>query len=786
MFPLRAFNNRIVALIFMACVAVLGCTLQPPTPSPTVTVQIGGQELPAENLPPCAGLSEQACYSCPLAVGLSAEKRVTSLRMVYTGETLTFDANSTARVLVASAIGAMSATPEQRETLWLATEQVDLSGVESVLLKTPDLASALENQEIRAQLMDQVILATPPVMSAFTILKSFAGVATLTDGLFELDRQGNVIPTTGIDGLSFAPAFLIDPQNLQIQVSADESVYEIRSILVGNVKQAYIKGPDALDPLKSLTSPDRARDEVVLSLPVSAAIPGSAIPGFPAPEHPVVGIAVVAPSLTDLAPPYTSVGLAESFEVDKRSLAGYSFQTLAFLISDMVPDLVSQNCQQAIFSALEPAAFSAAQSVEAGRGIFSALKELIKSVLVDSGPDIFAKCVPSGTGFFGRLSEFVGFIDDVLDKLKVREAAEQISFVEDMLSSFGGGPGLTIYLFDLCSVCPGECSVSNGSLSCDSAQQPSCGDGSCNGTESCSTCSQDCGTCAPSCGDSFCNGNETCSSCSNDCGACSPSCGDGSCNGTETCSSCSNDCGACQPVCGDNSCNGNESCSSCSNDCGSCAPSCGDGFCNGTETCSNCSQDCGACAPSCGDGSCNGNESCSSCSNDCGACAPSCGDGSCNGTETCSSCSNDCGACLPDLTISFSSPPPPTTVGLGTASFIKVTVTKTGGSLTNGTFALIRIYLSTDTNITDSDYRCSMDGTASENSGERFSNTSLNSSGSVTQTVLCAPGDVALTPTQGTLATGTYHWGAIVDPTFFHTESNDGNNVILGGTVTVQ
>jgi hypothetical protein len=47
------------------------------------------------------------------------------------------------------------------------------------------------------------------------------------------------------------------------------------------------------------------------------------------------------------------------------------------------------------------------------------------------------------------------------------------------------------------------------------------------------------------CGDGTCNGSDTCSNCPGDCGACAPVCGDGSCNGTETCSSCSSDCGAC-------------------------------------------------------------------------------------------------------------------------------------------------------------------------------------------------------------------------------------------------
>ncbi|HEX2880418.1 MAG TPA: hypothetical protein VHO25_12875, partial [Polyangiaceae bacterium] len=73
----------------------------------------------------------------------------------------------------------------------------------------------------------------------------------------------------------------------------------------------------------------------------------------------------------------------------------------------------------------------------------------------------------------------------------------------------------------------------------------------------------------------------------------SPSCGDGACNGTETCSTCAADCGACS-TCGNGACGSGESCSNCPADCGACA-SCGDGACTGTETCSTCASDCGSC-----------------------------------------------------------------------------------------------------------------------------------------------------------------------------------------------
>ncbi len=101
-----------------------------------------------------------------------------------------------------------------------------------------------------------------------------------------------------------------------------------------------------------------------------------------------------------------------------------------------------------------------------------------------------------------------------------------------------------------------------------------CGDGQCEGEETCTNCAQDCGQCAPACPDGTCNGTETCNTCAQDCGACPPGCGDGTCGGTETCTSCPDDCGACPPACGDGTCNGTETCESCAGDCGQCPLDC--------------------------------------------------------------------------------------------------------------------------------------------------------------------------------------------------------------------
>jgi hypothetical protein len=78
-------------------------------------------------------------------------------------------------------------------------------------------------------------------------------------------------------------------------------------------------------------------------------------------------------------------------------------------------------------------------------------------------------------------------------------------------------------------------------------------------------------TAAPSCGDGSCDPSEDCSSCPSDCNVCPETCGDGQCDPSESCGSCEADCGAC---CGNDSCDAaeGESWASCWRDCSDDAP----------------------------------------------------------------------------------------------------------------------------------------------------------------------------------------------------------------------
>jgi hypothetical protein len=77
-----------------------------------------------------------------------------------------------------------------------------------------------------------------------------------------------------------------------------------------------------------------------------------------------------------------------------------------------------------------------------------------------------------------------------------------------------------------------------------------CGNGQCEGSETCGSCAQDCGTCPPVCGDGTCQAGETCGGCTKDCGACPPACGNGKCETGESCASCAKDCPCADPCAG--------------------------------------------------------------------------------------------------------------------------------------------------------------------------------------------------------------------------------------------
>lgn len=177
-----------------------------------------------------------------------------------------------------------------------------------------------------------------------------------------------------------------------------------------------------------------------------------------------------------------------------------------------------------------------------------------------------------------------------------------------------------------------------------------CGDNTCTGSETPSSCPADCGSGTTSCPSTLANDYTDSSSCSSTCSqgcnyengcptTCWESsagwCGDNTCDSNEDSSWCPTDCGGgsstnyCDGICG----NGEDS--SCPGDCGSTSSSCPSTIANDYTNSYTCSSTCsGGCnydsqgCPStcwestagyCGDNVCDGNEDSTSCSVDCGS-----------------------------------------------------------------------------------------------------------------------------------------------------------------------
>ncbi|MDI6737120.1 MAG: hypothetical protein QME12_01225 [Nanoarchaeota archaeon] len=134
-----------------------------------------------------------------------------------------------------------------------------------------------------------------------------------------------------------------------------------------------------------------------------------------------------------------------------------------------------------------------------------------------------------------------------------------------------------------------------------------CGNGRCDSSENCNTCSQDCG----------CSSSQRCSWS----GQCETFCGNRQCDGSENCNTCVSDCrcgsdqrcsysGQCETFCGNGKCEGNENCNTCFQDCG----------CSKSEECApgNSRADQRGCASLCGNGKKDFGEDCTSCELDAG------------------------------------------------------------------------------------------------------------------------------------------------------------------------
>ena len=128
----------------------------------------------------------------------------------------------------------------------------------------------------------------------------------------------------------------------------------------------------------------------------------------------------------------------------------------------------------------------------------------------------------------------------------------------------------------------------------------------------------------------------------------------------------------------------------------------------------------------------------------------------------------------PDLTVSNISGIP-SVHKQGETFNTSVTVNRSGGELIASSWVMVKVYASSNSSITTSDTEIATTGSSD------FLSSVLNSSGSQTKTINASTS--SLTP-------GDYYIGAIVDPTDYHSESDENNNSLAGtvmklGRITV-
>ncbi|MCB9659777.1 MAG: hypothetical protein H6726_19165 [Sandaracinaceae bacterium] len=361
-------------------------------------------------------------------------------------ETCVLDANATARTLVVLALGGRYLSPQSRLALWVELGNTDLTPVEASLRRSPSLQQALLDPTLATSVREarddftRITLAQP--------------------------RRLVPDPDHGLENLEFGEPIL-SADRTQVALSARLGRYpgwtglllrdvgEIRAVRTGS-SIVYLRSSDFIDVYRVLQAYQPAVVEGNLTISVQ--------------EGPDVDVRVIAPSFVGYAShalnPDPRVPLSDELlygEVMGRSLAGIAARMVAALLPDLIGELGSSPCEEAILE------FIAASVTEVPTNLPTTIGEIdgwandVLTTLIDNFHTLTA-CSFIGVPprWLSWLADKVALVDDLLDA---------IDNTLDLVDVVGGSP-FAFHTLELCSVCcaggecPTACGVEAGTLVC--------------------------------------------------------------------------------------------------------------------------------------------------------------------------------------------------------------------------------------------------------------------------------------------------------------------------------
>lgn len=469
MMPLLVQSRVAVLPVLCALVACGGKGGSPPPAADpivadTTTLRLGTTEVGASGAPDqrCARLAAEGRGLSPIVFARSATGGILGARIVDGGSTCAVDAPSTARTLVLLSQGGAFMSPAERAALWARLTTIDVGNIERVLTSRRGIAGALADPTARQELQTALGAITLLVMQERSSAL-LASAPTLT----ALGEPG-VYPdsTWGLDGLLIhSPRVSSDGTSVNVAVDATDSVFELRSLMVGDQAIGYLKAPDMLDPLYPIADPRSARTSMTITVARSP---------YPYGDSTTLQLDVLGGGLVGGVASW-DIKQAEAFAVQGRSLAGYGLEALLLLLPQLADGLVGDACAQDVAGlfldgnaalvrtlAQAPTTSKASLLVSSLHGTAVAIGEQFATL-----PTIASECGLSDVS--QATASYWGGIKKLLDFIQyTRDSA---TLVYKMTSSFLGGPELARHQIDLCAACPATdqipaCAVVSRALKC--------------------------------------------------------------------------------------------------------------------------------------------------------------------------------------------------------------------------------------------------------------------------------------------------------------------------------